>query len=539
MTYKNLNITVLIDLILLTILFLLFASFYASFDPSEMRIYGVFPWDSGIYRDLAGKFASGYSGQLEAMYPFGTRILFPFMYGSITKITGISFVDAAYYLNLVSSFLVTIFSFYFWRHYGVSRILTWIGIFFLMFSWLGPLRYSGYYPGGSFAFEILLVCSLFIVLSATSAKASPFLIFLAALLIFAMACGKEVVTYILFLVLLTKYFIFNYKGGVNFQFTAKSHFFQTALNSLKSRSYSSLIVYFLAAASGYVFSHVLVHNAGGKYSVIKTIFNFAWFHLHPGEFLYPIFYALGPIALCVLLVFSFKKTRRAFFQEIESHFPNSDLIIMFAAAGLIFCMVGGTDSDRFLLWFFPFYALLCFKALTVLVKFKHRRMNFSLVSIFIIGLMWSRFYVPAIPHLIFPGDNYNAYAGIRTNYDPALYYGPSFMQDYRKPLQDISLNEAYTEIAVDNPSKMPKELPKISATLKKEDNTGNQFKGSYKYDVNIIPFPFGYPHNQYEFLTAHPSHGDHSVRITLLIQWLLAYLILILVNRKWLKYSVG
>ncbi len=539
MNNKNFSISHVFELILLTTLFLLCASFYASFDPSEMRTFGIFPWDSGVYRDLAGKFASDYSGQLVGRYPFGTRILFPYLYGNLSGITGVSFADAAYYVNLSSSLLVVIFCFYFWRHHGVSRIVAWMGIILFMFSWLGPIRYSGYYPGGSFAFEMFLVSSLYIVLSLTSPKMNPLLLLLAAMVIFALTCGKEVVTYILLLALLTKYLAFNFRGGFGSLIPSRRYFIQTALQSLKSRSYSSMIVYFLASVSGYVFTHTLVHNDGGKYSVVNTVSKFAWFHLNPVEFLYPFFYALGPFVLCLLLVLSFKKTRAAFFRAIGNNFPHSDLIVIFSASGVIFCMVGGTDSDRFLLWFFPFLALFCLKALDALVEYRHWRINFSLLTIFIIGLMWSRFYVPAIPHLFFPGYFYNSFAGVKTNLDPALYYGPAFMQGYRKPLKDVPLGEAYAGKVIDSPSRLPKDPPRISSDLEKEAATGNRFKGSYKFDVNTIPFPFGYPHNQYEFLTDHPFHGDRGIRITLLMQWLSAYLFLILFNRKRLAQSSG
>lgn len=83
-------------------------------------------------------------------------------------------------------------------------------------------------------------------------------------------------------------------------------------------------------------------------------------------------------------------------------------------------------------------------------------------------------------------------------------------------------------------SRLPEVAPKISASIDKDATTGNQFKGTYKFDVNINPVPFGYPHNQYELLSAHPFHGDHSIRITLLVQWLLVYLFLFFFNRKWL-----
>jgi hypothetical protein len=520
-----------LELTSLTLLLVVCSLFYANFDPDEMRAYGIFPWDSLVYRDLAESFSSGNHVQLEAMYPFGPRILFPIIYGNISKIMGLSFINAAYYLNLISAFLVVIFSFVLWQKYGVSKFISWIAIFIFTITWIGPVRYSGFYPGGGFAFESLLVCVLFVIL-AKSSKVNIFSLIFLPLLVFVIACGREFVTYITFIVLLSKYLICDFRGGINVHSAMENNFLFRVYSSLKNRSYSVLTIFFISSLCGYIFSRSVVHDSGEyDYSLIEIILQFGKFHLHPGEFLYPIFYALGPFALCLLFVLSFRKTRILLFQEIEKFFPHADLISIYCAVGLIFCMVAGTDSDRFLLWFFPFYSLFCLKALTILVKLNHWRINFSLLFIVVVGLMWSRFYVPAAPHLFFPGNFYSSPVDVRTNLDPTLYYGPSFMKNYRKPLKEIPLDEAYAGAFVDNLSGLPNNPPLITSTLGRY-SFGKYFIGSYKFDLNIIPIPFGFTHNQYELLSAHPYHGDYSIRMMLLAQWVLAFFFLIFFNRR-------
>ena len=153
-----------------TVFFFICLFFYSYFDPNEIRSNSIFPWDSGVYRDLADKLFLDNPNKIEAIDPFGPRILFPYIYGNIARITGLSFIDSAYLLNLSSTYLVTIFSLIFWRFSGTSRLLSLIGISLFTLFWAGPLRGSGFYPGGGFAFESLLVVSLFMILSQFSKK---------------------------------------------------------------------------------------------------------------------------------------------------------------------------------------------------------------------------------------------------------------------------------------------------------------------------------------------------------------------------------
>jgi hypothetical protein len=520
-----------LELSLLAMLLVGCSLLYANFDPDEMRAYGIYPWDSIVYRDLAETFRNGHYWHLDHMYPFGPRILFPVIYGNIVRITGISFIHAAYYLNLLSAFLAAIFTFALWRKYGIGKLVSWIAIIIFMTAWLGPVRYSGFYPGGAFAFESLLVCILFVIL-ANSERNKLFPLIFLSLLVFVIACGREFVTYIILIVLILKYLVCSFRGGVSAHFLAKHEFLHRVHSNLKNRSYIALSVFSASSICAYFFSRSVVLDSDAyDYSLIDTILKFGKFHLDPVEFLYPIFYALGPFALCLLFVLSFKKTRILFFREIGNLFPHADLVLIFCAAGLIFCMVGGTDSDRFLLWFFPFYSLFSLKAVTILIRLGYQRMNFSLLFILVVGLMWSRFYVPAFPHLIFPDYLYSSYVGVRTNLDPALYYGPSFMKRYRKPLKEIPIDEAYTSTYVENLSAIPDRPPYVASTLEKY-SFGKLYTGSYEFDLNTIPIPFGYAHNQYELLSAHPYHGDYSIRIMLLAQWVLAYLFLIIFNRR-------
>ena len=178
----------IVDLIVFTAFFFICLFFYSHFDPNEIRSNSIFPWDSGVYRGLADSLFLDNPDKIEAMDPFGPRILFPYIYGNIARITGLSFIDSAYLLNLISTYLVTIFSLIFWRFSGTSRLLSLIGISLFTLFWAGPLRGSGFYPGGGFAFESLLVVSLFMILSQFSKK-NIWLILILSILV--SSCAKE------------------------------------------------------------------------------------------------------------------------------------------------------------------------------------------------------------------------------------------------------------------------------------------------------------------------------------------------------------
>ena len=112
-----------------------------------------------------------------------------------------------------------------------------------------------------------------------------------------------------------------------------------------------------------------------------------------------------------------------------------------------------------------------------------------------------------------------------------LYFGPSFMKAYREPLKAIPPNEAYVSTYVENLSAIP-DRPLFVALALEKYSFGKLYTGSYKYDLNTIPVPFGYAHNQYELLSAHPFHGDYSIRIVLLAQWLLVFFFLVIFNKR-------
>jgi hypothetical protein len=64
---------------------------------------------------------------------------------------------------------------------------------------------------------------------------------------------------------------------------------------------------------------------------------------------------------------------------------------------------------------------------------------------------------------------------------------------------------------------------------------GNQFiySNAYRLEINNLPFPFGFPTNQYEYNALLPFYGNKEIQSVYIAQWILLYLIMQrLTNRR-------
>jgi hypothetical protein len=500
----------MLSLVFITLLYIGCFVFYSGFDPDEMRLLGAFPWDSSEYRRLAEQINMNGMLNLEGVYPWGPRLLFPFLYSFIESNTSLSYIESAGYLNTFSGYLVTVFSYVFLCRNGVAKFLALFISLSYMLAWLGPLRYSLYYPGGALGFETLLICILFLVL--TKSQLNLRFILWGVPTVFVLTIGREVIFYITLLTILVSFLVQLINQNIGQPHSAKF---------VSMPKTTELIAPFLASLLGYVLAKILVKDICNCYSTIATVINYGWFHLHLGELLYPFFYALGPVFLISVTCLVFSSPRKRLMESLMSNTKNGPIVSIFALSGAIFALVGGTDSDRFILWFFPFFALFGAQAFSVIIASIRPKMLFSVLMIFV-TLLWTRFYVPAIPHVFFPGEFYNAAAGVRSNLSPDLFYGPPGMEAFRLPLQKIPAEDMYLykSLTLDRPDLVVSSQANISTLIDREFRPGSPFKGSYAYEINNIPFPLGFAHNQYELLVAHPYHGDTRVRAVLLFQWL-------------------
>jgi hypothetical protein len=251
--------------------------------------------------------------------------------------------------------------------------------------------------------------------------------------VFLLAVGREFVFYLLAISLVSALSI-----RILFRYRIAS----SNKNCIKIPLVNRLILLFLTSLGGYLAAKFLVEDTGGgQYSTLSTIITFGWFHMNIIESLYSFFYALGPLFLCFLLAASFSLTRLKLIDHFLKRSNHQFFILVFSGSGVIFAMVGGTDIDRFLLWFFPFFALFGAYALSAVLSSMIRYKIIFGILMVIVTACWARFYVPAIPHVFFPGELYNSAAGVRSDLSPQFFYGPKFLENFRLPLQTVPTSD--------------------------------------------------------------------------------------------------
>jgi len=504
------------DLSLVVLITVVAYWFFRGLDPQEMLSGNVHPWDSWHYLGLSNQMIENGIDNLSELRPFCYRLLQPALATLLRLASGYSYAEASHAINAICALLTSIFSFSLWRSLGLSRTLSYAGILLITISWLGPLRYSIYYPGGQFAFEILMTCvsfwSIKKIYSSSSAKGYvvPSLSLLFATL------GRE---NILYLAIITAIYLWTHDKASHNKITLMPH-----------------IVSLSSVFLGYAITRLLVEGQG-SYSVLKTVLKFGWFHLNIAESLYMYFYSFGPLMLATLLCISYARPRKTLLRIIHLNKSlDNRLILAFCIASLVFAFVGGTDSDRFLLWSFPFYFYIGLASLSALSESIPAGANKTIIfaTLILSAALWSRFYVPAIPHLLFT-DKFNSQFLVRTNLNPALYKGPSFLVRLRRDLVELPSTDAYNSERIGNVKALPRSFvaKNVAADQRSREKAlvlsapVSRLKDSYRFGVNNIPFPLGFSHNQNEFLVIHPYHGDPHLRLLLLAQWLILYVALV------------
>jgi hypothetical protein len=372
-----------------------------------------------------------------------------------------------------------------------------------MFSWEGPFRTSLYYPGSTFGFDCLLISIItfigYLYLSSknTFYKISLFIIFF----IFTFQRGL-VILLIPLTYLILKFFIRNITKLKTQYNIFNDTFFYCFL--------FSLIAYFLLK---------FFSISEGSYSLLKTIIKYSYFRLHPFEFFYTYFLALGPIFLVVISYFFFIKKVKI--NYLFKKLINNNIYLFFFSlflSSIIISTIGGDDSNRFLLWYFIIYLLFGCLCLDYFIKINKK---FTIIFVLIIGLFWSRFFIPSQPPLAFAEKFiFTQYVG--TNYDEKFFYGVNFLKKFRNKIYkdrivfgepfNLEKTDKYQEIFVTESFLDPKYYHFY-------------YQKPYKYQVNNIPFPLGYLHNQRDALVDHPTFGKSWVRLFYMLQWILLTLL--------------
>ena len=154
-----------------------------------------------------------------------------------------------------------------------------------------------------------------------------------------------------------------------------------------------------------------------------------------------------------------------------------------------------------------------------------------IISILIIGILWARPFTPAWPPINFSYlFVHNVFSS--TNFNESYFVGPSFLKNFRNKMIEVTIgdNEKWKPVYFTNYNKTLQQVtvPELQYT----NGHYNRWANAYKYKINDIPFPIGYIHNQRNFMTDHPYHGNNMIRFILILQWLLLQIVFFLWVKK-------
>ena len=493
------NYKFLLEIFVFGLVSFLFFQYFFKLDVNYIYKNDYFPWDSFEYLKFINNFQAG-NEIYEIGKPFDERIIFPFFVYKISNIFNIKYIDAALLLNIFSTIISFFLYFLLSFQIRISILSRWIIFITFLFSWEGPFRTSLYYPGSSFGFDCLLV----------------------SVLTFLTYCYYKNRSIIFYFILPVFYFFFTFQRGIvilsiPFFFIIFNIAFRKFIKN-KYAIFKDVNFYcFLSSLTSLVilkFSSV----GTGSYSMFRNIVKFTYFRIHPLEFLYTFYFALGGIFL-IIIVYLFLLFRNNYKKKIIFYFKNSNVYLLtIFFTSIILSTIGGDDSNRFLLWFFIWYLLFGSYCLDFFLKIKKK---FTLFFFIITSLLWSRFFIPAMPPISF-ADRFVLNQYVATNYDIRLFYGLDFFKKFRNdPVKiKIPLGEPYL-------LKKNNEIEEIYVTqnFSSQEYYFLQYWHAYRYRFNNIPFPLGYLHNQRDALIDHPTHGKPWVRLVYIAQWILLTII--------------
>ena len=164
-------------------------------------------------------------------------------------------------------------------------MISLVGLVYFSVSWIGPIRHSIFYPGGGFAFEVMLVLLFFLIITRVQ-KGGLFTLVISIVTIFLLGLGREFITYMALFITTLHLIIksIQYKpksqNGILFHIATK----------LESRDTLSLLLISASSVLSYIYVRSLVHAQGNNNITIDSIVTQGWFHLHIAEFIYPFFY---------------------------------------------------------------------------------------------------------------------------------------------------------------------------------------------------------------------------------------------------------
>ena len=507
---------ILTEIFFLIFFLIIFFFYFFYLDKNFIIENNYFPWDSFEYLKYIENFEKGYALNT-VLSPFNERILFPFLVWKVSVYSNLNYIYSALFLNILSITLSFLIFFILSFKFKFSFLSRWIIIVIFIFSWEGPFRSSIYYSGGSFGFDCFLISILTFLTFFYYLYRNKF-VFLVVIILFGIFTLQRgiVITSIPLFFIIINFILKKIKKIKSFSLIKDLNFYCLVCSLLTL----IMLKFFL--------------DTSGSYSMLRNIIKFSFFRSNIFEFFYTFYFALGVIFLLILSYLFFLYKNKLLKKKFSVVIKNQTYLYIFSLLiiSIFLSTIGGDDSNRFLLWFFIWYLLLASYCFDFFIKLKRK---FFITFFIIIGLLWSRFFIPAQPPMVF-AERFIFNVFVSTNFDIKLFYGPDFIKKFRedKKLKEITIPFGQPYIL-----QKTKKVQKIYVTenFKKPEYYYFQWWYPYKYRINDIPFPLGYLHNQRNVLVDHPTHGKPWVRLAYILQWVLINIFFIWWFRKIKKNS--
>ena len=479
-----------------------------------------FPWDSNYYAKLAHAFKNNLSLP-EVNDPWGYRLLFPFIIGKISANLDLSLLQSGITINLISIFFTLNLFMNLCEKYNVNIFYYLFIILVYLLYWNGQFRHTLLLGGYSFAFDTFCISIyLYCIYKTLIYENKSYEILSYFLSIIFILQRPIVILFIPIFVLIFFTFLNRYK---------------ISSDSLNYKNKFFLFIIIALSCVTFIISKILIDVADSGYSALHMILTSIQFNLNLSDFLYIFYYALGPIFLYFLTLLFFKK--KIIIDQLNkkklplSYKKKQILNLNYILIGLFFTLIGGADSDRFLLWFIVFLLL----PFTIHSEKVFKKNKIILIFFILISFLWTRFYVPSMPPLsfskVFESNNH-----VQTNYDDKLFYGPKFIKNFKYPSQQITIDDKkYSNIYLLKDQKIVHSVtfPINQYCLSCKWYYRNSQVQPYKYRISDLPIPIGYIHNQRNALIDHPKAGHRMIRFIYVIQWLFIQIFIIYLFKRY------
>lgn len=514
---KSLYYFFFIKIILLTTLYIFLVKFYLIKDYNLIFEKHLFPWDSFETLKLVNNFELNYK-KYSVNPPFNERILYPYLIFICSFFLKLDIIQATLVINLVAFLISTYLLILLFEEFKISKITQLFIFLIFLISWNGPLRTSIFYPGGSFGFDTMMISIMTYFWFKYIKKKNYFLLILLHFIIFIFTLQRGIV------ILSFPIFFFI----VNFLFKKFKNIKYNIVNDFSVYLIINSLIAIIIIKIFTLYPTSITNSSGSytSYSAFYNILKFGAFRMHPLEFLYTYYLSFGPMFLIsITFIFlyvlkNFKKINIKYIKKININDGIVFYVVIFLHS-IALSTFGGDDSDRFIQWFYLWYLLFAAFCLDFFYKYFSK---YFLIFFLVLGLLWSRAFLPSQPPFIFsPKFIMTQYAN--TNYDEKYFRGFEFIKKFKNQLykEEIIIGEPYN---INKNSE--KQYVFINKKFANPELYYFNWTHAYKGEINNIPFPIGYLHNQRDAMVDHPTWGKSWVRYTYVFQWIIINLIIII-----------